>query len=294
MSSQMRRRRALLLLGALTLALPVTASAAASSSSRSALRDPVRLLALFRVPPGAGRLTAPPSGSRRILGHAAERVGIGSIERHRFWQVRMPFDKAVAFVRAHPPRGGRLVLSESLGSHVGAKQNRELAWRFSPIPHLIAIRSLGVTLLRLSARVTAIRADGQDAWSVRPPNEKVPRGVREITIYRTASRVFRSRPLFVRVRGADVARIVRIFDGLPVLKPGAAPLCPVLAGPVLIFDFRSAGGHVLAQARIDNSGFATVCNPVRFSIGEHVQTPLVGKFTQQVQRLLHRRLIVFR
>jgi hypothetical protein len=290
----MRPRRALLLLGALTLVLIVPASAASSSSPRAALRDPVRLLALFPVPPRAERLASPPSGSRRILGHAAEHVGIGSIERHRFWQVRMPFDKAVAFVRAHPPHGGRLVLSESVGSHDGAKKNRELAWRFSPIPHLIAIRSLAVTLLRLSAQVTGIRADGQDAWSVRPPNEKIPRGVREITIYRTASRVYRSRPLFVRVRGANVARIVRIFDVLPVLKPGAAPLCPVVAGPVLIFDFRGAGGHVVAQARLDNSGFATICNPVQFSIGGHVQTPLVGNFTQQVQRLLHRRMIVFR
>ncbi|HJU37154.1 MAG TPA: hypothetical protein VJ716_07045 [Gaiellaceae bacterium] len=238
-------------------------------------------------------MAGPPRGGRRILRHAAENVGVGSIERHRFWQVRMPFDRAVAFVRTHPPHGGRLVLSESVGSHGGAKKNRELAWRFRPT-HLIAIRSLGVTLLRLSAQVTGIRADGQDAWSVRPPNEKIPRGVREITIYRTASRVYRSRPLFVRVRGASVARIVRILDALPVLKPGAAPLCPAVPGPVLISDFREAGGHLLAQARIDSSGFATICNPVQFSIGGHVQTPLVGNFTQQVQRLLHRRLIVFR
>ena len=159
---------------------------------------------------------------------------------------------------------------------------------------MIAIRSLSVTLLRLSADSTAIRADGEDAWAVRPPNEKVPAGVREITIYRTASRQFRSPPLLVRVRGAKAGQIVRLFDALPILEPGAAPLCPLVGGPSLIFDFRAASGDVLGQARLANSGFATICNPLLFSIGRHVQAPLVGKFTQQVQRLLHRRLIVSR
>ena len=216
------------------------------------------------------------------------------MHRRRFWRVRMPFDRALAYVRAHRPRSGHLVLSESVGSHIGAKQNRELAWRFAPIPGVIAIRSLSVTLLRLSSGSTAIRADGEDAWTVRPPNEKVPPGTREITIYRPASRLFRSQPIFVRIRGTKVSRIVRIFDALPILQPGAAAFCPLTGGPPLIFDFRTASGAVLGQARLANSGFATICNPLLFSIGRHVQTPLVGKFTQRVQRLLHRRLIVSR
>jgi len=125
MYGRMPHRRDLIVLGALTLVLALPASAPSAPSRRSALGDPVRLLRLLPVPPGAERLTAPPPGSRRILGHAAEQVG--SMRRHRFWRVRMPFDRVVAYVRAHRPRSGRLILSESVGSHIGAKRNRELA-----------------------------------------------------------------------------------------------------------------------------------------------------------------------
>jgi hypothetical protein len=94
-----------------------------------------------------------------------------------------------------------------------------------------------------------------------------------------------------------VARIVRWFDALPIVRPGAAFSCAMLVhGPVVKLDFQSATGVLLARARMprrfgDGGLVSTACTPIRFGIGGRKPAPLVGgRFFLRVQSLLGTRL----
>jgi hypothetical protein len=166
-------------------------------------------------------------------------------------------------------------------------RNRQLTWSFPPIPHLISSRMLSVTVLQRSRSVTTIRVDAEDIWRVKPPNERVPAGVREITIHRNSW--LKNPPLSIRVTDATKVRaIVRWFDALP-LYTGGGGYCPAMTftGPPTVVDFRPANGRVLAQSRIVGAGLGGPCGPgIAFSIGGRAEPMLAGKFLQRVQALL--------
>jgi hypothetical protein len=259
--------------------------ALAMQRERAATREARRLLREFRPPPGAQRISAPAN-----YGGALRQSGAGpsgeAVDVHRFWSVHEPLKSVTAFLRTH-----RLHGFERFGA----------AWDTRP-PHYVTMSSrwpavgrpptrfLNVTSVGLPHR-TLLRADVVVAWIYpRSPSEKVPADTREIVVHAPKG--------FARVTDrAEVARIIRWFDALPIAPPGIAVPCPLSPGADFTLSFRDGSGAWLAQAKLPPTS-ATLCNSIAFSIGGHEQRPLVdpadrASFVGRLQDLLGVKLIEF-
>lgn len=75
----------------------------AASNRQAAAREASRLLSLVRLPDDAGEAANPPKAlAQPVLGvPAADSV----VDKSQVWTVTMPFDQALAWMKAHPPRG---------------------------------------------------------------------------------------------------------------------------------------------------------------------------------------------
>jgi hypothetical protein len=79
---------------------PAAATAAANRSTADS--EARRLLSLARIPDGAVRLRA---GPRSLSGPAMGTPAVSSlVDTARFWRVAMSFQRALAWLQAHPPR----------------------------------------------------------------------------------------------------------------------------------------------------------------------------------------------
>ncbi len=233
-----------------------------------AASEPERLFRQFPLPPGAVRLTTAPRAYGGELGY---RLGDWDpVDHHRYWRLRMPFAAAVAFVSSHRPASARTVANRPAFRRPAA--TRELEWSFPAIPHLIATRVLDVTLLKLSRHTTAIRVDAKEIWSARPRSERLPAGVRSVTIHEP--RWFKKPASTRRLSGPAMLAFVRWIDGLPVFTMRDSAACsfgPPIGGPRELLAFRAANGRLLAWAWIEPS---SRCTPVRFYVHGHQQPPL--------------------
>jgi hypothetical protein len=84
----------------------------------------------------------------------------------------------------------------------------------------------------------------------------------------------------VRVKvtdAANVQRIVRWFDALPISPPGVASMCPLVPGADITLSFRSRSGLSLAQAKLPPTS-AGICDSISFAVGGHPQTPLIDRY----------------
>jgi hypothetical protein len=245
--------------------------AVAAARKRVAEGRARELLGAFTPPPHATRLRSFSAADGPLSYSGLGTPGDGELAaRHGFWQVRMPLASALAFVKRHPVPGLKL---GSEAKVPGAQPNEALGYNSHT-------RLLTVTLVRLHER-TVIRVDAGAVWIYpRSPKEVVPAGVSTIDI--------RARRVTKHVAGPErVAEIVHRLNALEIVQPGVHVICPlVLFAPAVTFDFRSASGALLAQAIVPG-GPSSSCNPLRFSIGGHEQTPLLGdRFLQRVERLL--------
>lgn len=225
------------------------------------------------VPPPGARATQTPPGYRsvHVLRQSTGRLAEEAASIHRFWTVRTPLKEVTAFGRAHRLSGF---------GHFGA------LW-YTRKPHYLAMgsswpaaadsipqRYFSVTVVRLP-HVTVLRVEARVVWVYpRSPSEKVPSEVRAIVV--RIPQPNRVRAVRVLDR-AKVHRIIRWLDALPVSPPGVQVPC-LGGGPGSItLSFRSAGGAVLAYARVPRSS-AVVCNPIPFTVGRHLQRPLIDNF----------------
>jgi len=274
------------LLLAAVLSHPTTAA-----NGVEAQRDAAALLQHVVLPASARRLAHAPGRAGGLLASAAD----GSASpvqtgRSRLYRVELSLDSTIAFLKAHVPRGSRLTAQGWAGGP-HTPRNEELTFSFPAVAGRLSLRDLVLTAVALPDGSTGIRVDSQIVWIVtRSPSEAVPAGVREIDVGSGA--------VLHRVRRpARVAKIVRWFDALPIVQPGAAFSCPMLVyGPVVTLDFRGGSGALDAQARMpmrfhDGSLLSTPCTSIRFSVGGRKQTALVGgRFFVRVERLLGIRL----
>lgn len=297
--------RVLLLIPALTLVL-LTASCGGSRSTstsqsesrtpappttaanrRLAQADAVRLLRLFKPPPGAQPLKSEPRPLRllaRAEGHTPDE-GRTPVDRYRFWRTQSSFKATLAFVKAHLL--GRI---EQLGwgqvNDPRTPENRTLTFGLTHVsgPLHVHDRQLLVTLVRIPGGAgTVIRVDALASWViVRPTGEQLPKGVHAITL----QGAFTGLPLTVKAP-AKVRRIIRWFDSLPAAQWSLT--CIPALRPRIRFEFRSAGGALIAQATTITAG-SGFCHPIRFSIHGTRQEPLGGNVIAAVKRLLHLRL----
>lgn len=277
-------RRALAIMTGATLVLAASALAGSrqpSTKEIAALREHVAarqataLLREFVPPPGAYRIrNAPGSTGGWPLGEV--------VDRHHFWAVPKTLDVA-AYLAAHPVRGVQARRSED-GPHV-------FSWELSWPSQGASRRLLTVVAIPRHRRAT-LRVDAKVVWIYpRSPSEKVPAGVRQITI--------RAPKIHLKVTDrATVERVVRWFDALPVSPPGVAVPCGPILGADIMLSFRSAGGRPLARAELPRIP-AGVCDSISFAIGRHSQMPLIdnyypyrGSFLGHVQRLLGVQLLL--
>lgn len=246
-------------------------------------RDTAQLLGRLVLPSGAVRLSREPQGDGGLLGHANSIPSGLLVDRHRLLLVHRPLGKLVAFVDGHPPRGGAVNGTGSTGG-TGVPANASRTFSFPALPGSVSLRQFEVTLVALPHHSTGVRADAQDLWLVpRPPSESVPPAVREVDVQSSRARV--------RVTAAATVRhIVRSFDTLPIVQPGRTYHCPPMTRrrETMTLRFLSAGGALLAHARVPDAPMNGFCAPILFWIGPHHETPLGGsRFFDRMSRLLH-------
>jgi hypothetical protein len=222
----------------------------------AAAREANQLLREFVPPPAAREITQP-----RDYGGVLRRTGptpAGKVvDVHRFWSVRKPLAAVAAFVRAHPPYG-----LEGRGATYGTNVPHYLTWSFSTPARYLNVTAVG------PRRRTLIRVDAEVLWVYpRAASEKVPAATEKIVV--------RAPKVSAQVTDqAEVARIVRWFNVLPVSPPGVASFCALRPGADITVSFRSAAGAWLAQAKLPPTN-ANLCDPIEFQIGGQAQKPLV-------------------
>lgn len=258
--------------------------AVATARKRQAARQAEKLLRRFVLPPTASRLRNPPD--LELLRYS----GLGTPEyaelarRHGFWQTNTSFASVVAFVKAHRLPG--FVDGVTSREHPGRPPaNLALGYTNGGGAGPFASRMLTVTMIRKGGR-TLLRVDAGAVWIYpRSPSEIVPAGVRVIDVHFGRLDVARVRRVSTR---GDVARIIRWFNMLDIVQPGVFVRCgPAVPSPIMTFDFRSGNGVLLAEAKVPQRGYSTLCNLVSFSIRGSSQTRLMGaNFATHVRKLL--------
>jgi hypothetical protein len=153
-----------------------------------------------------------------------------------------------------------------------------------PAPRLAeaAVRQPTVRALRGG---TIIRVDADVRWiHPRSPQEHVPSRTSEIVVTSPAGTA--------RVTDrAEVTRIVRWFDALPVAQAGGTVVCPAeFPQDGIALSFRGRGGAWLAEADVPPSR-ANICNAIVFHIGRKARRPLIDRdagesFVRRLGRLL--------
>jgi hypothetical protein len=258
----------------------------AATRRREASLKAERLLRRVVLPRDAVRVRRLPAHSSEVLltSQLGTSVETKLADRHAFWTVRRPLSAVDRFLKAHPTAG---LTWGGDGSDGGPGPPNAIESFYGRLVGGRPVQQvLSFALARERGR-TFIRVDAGAAWVYpRSPREVLPAGVREIDI--SGGRA--SRHATARTK---VARIVHWFDALNIVQPGQGAVhCAI--GPLydVKFLFRSGSGAELASAIVP-AGPTDGCDPIRFTLGGHPQTPLIdstpgqGKFfIARVQRLL--------
>ncbi len=247
-------------------------SVVAARRKEDASREARLLLREFAPPPSA-RATREPRGYGGVLRRYGSAPWGEIVDVHRFWSVRKPLAAVAAFVRTHRPPGLR-----DSGATYGSNVPHYLMWSFSS-----PSRYLDVTAVALRGR-TGLRVDALALWVYpRSPSERIPPATRTIVVRGPKIRRTVTSP-------AQVARISRWFDALPVSPPGIAVACALVLRPNITLSFRSAGGAQLARAGAPEPR-AGICDQIGFKIGCKTKKPLIDRssgasFAERLEHLL--------
>jgi len=262
--------------------IPKPPPATAKARRRRARADARMLLGHVRLPAGAHQVSTEPAGDDGTLSHPPSRPAIMTtlVDEHTWWRVPGSVASALDYLKAHPPRGGKLRESASQG--YGRKDVRSGydGFEWPTVGRLFGYRELLVQVTRLTDGGTGVRVDAQVQWIIpRPVSERIPHGVHEIDVTRAAPGEAPSLAIKV-VSLHEIRALVSMVDALEIVQPGAYA-CPALpaSGPIVTFTFRASdGGTVLARASEPSSARepTTSCNPMTFSIRGHQETPLLG------------------
>ncbi len=148
----------------------------AEANRNAAARDATALLDRLALPPGATKLPAEPSGDGGVLARPASGAPPASpvIDRHHWWTVSGRQGDVTAFIRAHAPRGGKLLMSRAGVQGPGVPAGHVRAYQWPAVRGVPWSRELVIAAVDLSGGRTGIRADAQVQWTIpRPADERI-------------------------------------------------------------------------------------------------------------------------
>ena len=275
----------------------LNAGAAAGGSSVSnrnvARRDAPQLMARLRLPPGAVRLGGEPVGDHGYLRPIdALQADRARVVAYAWWRVPGGPSAAIAYVRAHPPRGSRLSATGTVGNQRAGTSARLIDDQWPAVPGVLGARELAVTATSLPDGETGMLAEAQSDWIVaRPAGEHIPASTRAIQITSGAPPGNPSVSLSV-TDPVMVRRIVVLINRLPIAQP-VTIACPELTDPRLItMTFaRELGGRALAVLNYEDfrpwSAPSQACKTISLTIDGRRQDSLVGgTFLNTIERWL--------
>jgi hypothetical protein len=298
----------LALLAAAGVTVPaVTAASAAGRPSRAgepanertAAALAAHLLTLARLPAGATRVHKLPAGATDAdISGAAPIPATPDLEvDHAYWTVPMAPSALVTWLTHHPPAGGTFA-GQGTSSDDSGLEITDVEFTFA---HPSGINEAGMAVSVGAQPVggrAMVRVDTGATWlPPKPAAARVPPGVHAVTVevggeptrgpivpmaHGTGGTPDLPKGLTVpgpillgpltTAKAANVARLERVVDGLPVPLPGARS-CPADFGVDLWVQFRAAtGGPILATAVVDTSG----CEGVALYRGRRFVADLTG------------------
>jgi hypothetical protein len=241
-----------------------------SGSNRSrAQADAAARLAALNLPAGAQPSATEPAGGGPGLANPASGVGNQNVvDDHGWWVVPGSPSSVVAYVDAHPPTGSTHSLSGSGGS---PQQVTVTGFSWPAITDVLGYRQLVVEAVTLPGDATGLRADSQVQWiNPRPGSERIPAGVRRLTVSERQGHATVLAPLTVR-SPSRLRRVIAVLDSLPVFPPGAYN-CPADFGLAIHLAFYGGHGAPLAVALVDPDG----CQGVGLKIRGQREPGLTG------------------
>ena len=258
-----------------------------AANKRAADAAARRLLSGLMLPAGATASASDPS-PRRLSHPGLLQLSIALVDRHRFWRVPGNPSAVTAWVRSHPPAAGSS-LSSGYDSGPGYRVET-LAYSFAPVGNVLLARTLSVSITAARTGGSAIRADAEVEWLIpRPRSERLPAGVRLVTITDTRVDVHTGKSTRSTILVTDAARLRRIvvlIDALRLDELGEVP-CAARIGTVDLKFYARQGGRMLGEAT--TTGF---CDSVAFEVRGRSEPTLIGAagLIKNLDSLLHTRL----
>jgi hypothetical protein len=264
---------------------------------RAAHKDVLVLLHSVALPAGARRAGSEPAGDHGYL-RPLEALEVTSARAVSFvwWIVPGSPHAVIAYLRAHPPAGGRLSGSGQGGARKTGATDETLYYDWPGKPRVLSRRELALTATALPSGRTGLLIEAQSDWVVpRPVSTRIPASTRVVQI--TSRRPDKRPRVSITVTGpTTTARIVELINGLPEAQPGVTA-CPNLTDPLLItMRFRaSRSGPLLASLSYTDfrpwSAPAGACSPLHVTVTGGGSTGLTGgRFLTTIERLIQVRL----
>lgn len=251
-----------------------TPAAAERTPKQRAEADAAAILASFAVPPGATKLSGPPSGGHGVLSEPDSAPATPDlVDDVAWWEVPGQPQQVLAWEKTHLPA------RFSLAGYGTGQSGTALAWNddfaLPAITGVLNARSLMVEAVAAGNGKTDLRVDAQVTWiPARPASEVVPSAARAVTLSLLPNiNVHTTLPAPVTMTAPSRVRaLAALVDGLPEFPPGSYS-CPAGFGDALVLTFRARpGGPALAVATVQLSG----CEEVDFTVGGKGQPALGG------------------
>lgn len=260
-----------------------------AANKARARRDARVLLGRLRLPAGAVISATEPSAGGAALAHPGYTSASSAlVDRRAWWTVPGSISQVAAFVKSHPPRGGKRSTTGSMQG--GSTTDLFVGFSWPPVRGVLWQRQLVVVFAQLPDGITGVRADAEVEWTVpRPAAERVPPGAGLLTVARNTLPGWPP-PLSLAVTDKTrIRRLAAMLDRLPVLQP-VAVACPALfAAPTISLTFSAAsGGPPLARATMPVDGPEGSCAPITFAVRGRQERPLYAfpSFRHRVSKVL--------
>ncbi len=232
-----------------------------SGSNRShALADASARLAALNLPAGAQPSSAEPVGGGSALANPAGTPATPNlVDDHGWWVIPGSPTSVVAYIDGHPPAGSTPTLSGSGGS---PQQVTVTGFSWPAITGVLSSRELVIEAVKLPGGATGLRADAQVQWiDPRPTSERIPAGVRQLTVSERRGDKGVLAPFTVR-SPRRLRRVIALLDSLPLFPPGTYN-CPADFGLEIRMAFYGRHGSPLAVSVVDPDGCGGVGLRVR-------------------------------